>query len=219
MERPRPGPAAGGPDYDAAMSGGNQAYELGLRSVGRDVVIWPRAHIVGAEHIAFGDSVIVDDFVFMMAGARHDFGSFVHLATGVSIVGGGELSAGDFVGISGGTRVYTGNDDYLGGSLTGPTIPPAFRTVERSSVRFGRHAIIGANSVVLPGVEIGEGAAVGALSLVNRDLEPWTVYVGQPARAVRERPRARIDELEAELRAALYDAEGRYIPAAARPTG
>ncbi|NLX11252.1 MAG: acyltransferase, partial [Chloroflexi bacterium] len=53
---------------------------------------------------------------------------------------------------------------------------------------------------------------VGANSLINRDLEPWTVYVGSPVRAIRPRPKEKMLELEAQLRRDLYDAEGRYIP-------
>lgn len=209
----------GATDNIARMPEGNQADRLGLASVGQDVVIWPRAHVVGAEHISIGDSVIIDDFVFLMATRPHRIGSFVHIASGVMIVGGGELVAEDFAGISGGTRVYTGNDDYLGESLTGPAVPEGYRNPVRSFVRFGKHCIIGANSVVLPGVVIGEGAAVGALSLVNRDLEPWTVYGGSPARPIRDRRSDKILALEAQLRAEIYDDQGRYVPAAERPSG
>lgn len=186
--------------------------EFPFRACGEDVTIHDRARIVQPEHISIGDSVIVDDFVFLMGGASTTIGSFVHIAAFASLVGGGELVVGNFAGISGGTRLYTGNDDYLGGGLTGPTVPARFRKVERSFVRIGDHAIIGANSVILPGVTIGEGAAIGAGSLIKSDCEPWTVYAGSPARAVKARPRDVIRKLEAQLRSELYDANGRYIP-------
>lgn len=194
----------------------NQADTLGFMRRGQDVTIWPLAKIVSPETIAIGDSVIIDDFVFLMGGSKTLIGSFVHIASFVSLLGGGECVVGDFAGISSGTRVYTGNDDYTGGCLTGPTVPYPYRIAQRSFVHIGRHAIIGANSVVLPGVTIGEGAAIGANSTITKDCEPWTIYVGSPARAVRPRPAARIRELEAQLRAELYTAEGRYIPQAAR---
>lgn len=194
----------------------NQAYRLGLARVGRDVMIWPGAKIVAPRAISIGDSVIIDDFTFIAGGAKTEIGSFVHVASFVSILGGGEFHLGDFAGVSSGCRVYTGNDDYLGGSLTGPTVPAAYREVVRSFVRIGRHAIVGANSVVLPGVTIGEGATVGALSLVSHDLEPWTVFGGVPARPLKARRRDKITELEARLRAEVYDADGNYIPKADR---
>ena len=57
-------------------------------------------------------------------------------------------------------------------------------------VRFGKvvikkNAFIGVHSVILPGVTIGEGAIVGAMSLVNRDVPPNTVVAGVPARVIR----------------------------------
>lgn len=197
----------------------NQAYSLGFARVGHDVTVWPLAKVIAPERIAVGDSVIVDDFSLIMAGERTSIGSFVHIASFCSLVGGGELVMDDFSGLSGGVRVYTGNDDYLGNSLTNPTVPAPYRATIRSFVRVGRHAIVGANSVILPGVTIGEGASIGANSLVTRDCDPWTVYVGSPARPLKARPRERMLELEARLRAELYDAEGRYIPKARREAG
>lgn len=194
----------------------NQAYSLNLRSVGQDVIIWPLAKVIAAENITIGDSVIIDDFVFLDGGTNTKIGSFVHIAIGASICGDGELIMEDFSGLSGGVRVYTSNEDYLGGSLTNPAVPSPYRQSIRSYVHIGKHAIVGANSVILPGVIVGEGVAVGANSLITKDLEPWTIYVGSPARAVRERPSERIRELEQQLRQSLYDKRGRYIPKAER---
>jgi galactoside O-acetyltransferase len=189
----------------------NIAYSIGLARVGEDVTIWPQAKLIAPERITIGDSVIIDDFVFLVGGAATRLGSFIHIASFTSITGGGELEMGDFSGISAGCRVFTGNEEYGGGGLTNPTVPPPYRVPERSFVRIGRHAIIGANSVILPGVEIGEGAVVGANSFVHKDCKPWTVYFGSPAKAIKRRPSERMLALEAELRAALYDAAGRYI--------
>ncbi|MEO6457355.1 MAG: acyltransferase [Chloroflexia bacterium] len=174
------------------------------------------ARIVSPEVISIGDSVMVDDFAFVMGGTKTTIGSFVHIASFVSILGGGELIMEDFAGLSSGVRIYTGNDDYLGGSLTGPTIPPPYRTPIRSFVRINKHVIVGANTVILPGVVIGEGAAIGANSLIKRDCEPWTVYVGSPARPLRPRPRERMLKLEAQLRKELYNERGEYVPKQAR---
>jgi len=190
----------------------NQAYTLRFAHVGQDVIIWPMAKIVSPEMISIGDSVIIDDFVFIMGGAKTVIGSFVHIACFTSITGGGEFVIEDFAGLSGGIRVYTGNEDYLGGCLTNPTVPYPYRVPIRSFVHIKKHAIVGANSVILPGVVIGEGAVVGANSLVTKDCEPWMIYVGSPAKPLRPRPSERILELEAQLRKEVYDANGCYIP-------
>lgn len=189
----------------------NQAYRLGFADVGEDVTIWPMAKIVAPEVVSIGDSVVIDDFVFIMGGKETSIGSFVHIASFVSVTGGGELTIEDFVGVSSGSRIFTGDDDYLGGSLTGPTVPYPYRKPIRSFVHIKRHVVIGANTVVLPGVTIGEGVAIGANSLVKEDCEPWTIYVGSPVKPLRPRPRDRILELEAELRKKIYR-KGYYIP-------
>lgn len=194
----------------------NQAYDLPFRSVGRDVVIHPSAKIVNPQVISVGDSVIIDDFTFIMGGERTVLGSFVHIASFSSLLGGGEVVFEDFAGVSSGVRVYSGNDDYTGGGLTNPAVPLRFRNVTRAPVRLCRHVIVGANTVVLPGVTIGEGVAVGANSVVKDDCEPWTIYAGIPARKLGVRPKAKMLELEAQLRAELYDERGQYRPQSAR---
>lgn len=194
----------------------NQAYTLKFAQVGQDVTIWPVAKIISPEVIALGDSVIIDDFVFIMGGKSTKIGSFVHISSFTSITGGGECIMEDFTTLSSGVRVLTGNDDYLGGSLTNSTVPHPYRLPTRSFVHIKKHAIIGANSVILPGVVIGEGASIGANSLIKRDCEPWMIYGGSPARAIRPRPKERMLELEAQLRKEIYDKYGNYIPKSKR---
>ncbi len=194
----------------------NQVHSLKFAKIGQDVVIWPMAKIVSPEAISIGDSVIIDDFVFIMGGKRAVIGSFVHVASFTSITGGGEFIMEDFTTLSSGIRVFTGNDDYLGGSLTNSAVPDPYRVPIRSFVHIKKHAIVGANTVILPGVTIGEGVAIGANSLVKKDCEPWTIYVDSPARLLRPRPRERILELEEKLHRELYNEQGNYIPKSQR---
>lgn len=61
-----------------------------------------------------------------------------------------------------------------------------------------KHVIIGSGSVILPSVEIKEGTAVVALSLVNKSLDEWSVYAGIPVRKINERSKKILD-LEKEF--------------------
>jgi len=183
---------------------------------GKDVTIYSSAKILASENLTIGDSVIIDDFVLLAAGKNTVIGSFIHIAAFTSIGGGGEFVMEDFSGLSGGIRIYTGNEDYLGGCLTNPAVPAPYRVPIRSFVRLCKHAIVGANAVILPGVTVGEGAVVGANSLVTRDCEPWTIYAGSPAKPIKQRRKEKILQLEAELRRALYNKRGEYIPKAER---
>ncbi len=189
----------------------NQAYTLKFEKVGKDVTIWPLAKIVTPEVISIGNSVIIDDFVLLMGGKKTSIGDFVHIGSFTLITGGGEFLMEDFSGLSGGIKVYTGNEDYSGGCLTNPTVPFPYRVPTRSCVKIKKHAIIGANAIILPGVIIGEGSVVGANSLVIKDCKPWTVYGGSPAKELKSRQSEKILALESQLRKDLYDVDGRYI--------
>ena len=185
-----------------------------FRSCGREVKIWPLAKIVNSERISIGHRVIIDDFVLIMGGSETHIGNFVHIASFTSITGGGRLVIEDFAGLSSGVRVYTGNEQYGGECLTNPTVPPPFRNPVRGEVTIGRHAIIGSNSVILPGITIGEGAVVGACSLVTKDCAPWSVSLGVPARPIKTRPSAEILRLEQELLKRFNPTDGSISPLA-----
>lgn len=175
------------------------APDNGFAEIGSDVKIYPLAKILGRDRITLGSHIMVDDFVFLGSHKRLVIGNHVHLASHASITGGGVCLCCDFVGISSGARILTGTDSFDGDGLTGPTIPAEYRSVVRGSVLIGAHTVIGANAVVLPNVKIGEGAIVGAGSIVTKDLDPWGIYVGSPARRVRTRPHERILEYEEKL--------------------
>ena len=161
---------------------------------------FPFTKIIGLEHIRFGRNIIIDDFVLIYAADEHVIGDYVHIASFTSITGGGKFYMGDFTTVSSGCRIFTGTDDFTGTGLVNSTIPAEYRSVTRGRVVLERHAAIGSNTVVLPNVTVGEGCAVGAGSVVTRDLEPWGIYVGSPARRVRDRPREKILEYERLLR-------------------
>lgn len=160
---------------------------FGFRSVGIDVTIREWVRITSPETIDVGDHVMVDDFVFLQGGERLRIGSYVHVHSFATVNGGGPSELGDLSGLAAGTRLVTGTDRQVG--LTGGTVPPELRVVERPGIAFGPLAATGVNAVVLPGVNVGEGAIIGANSLVVADVEPWTVHVGSPSRPVRMRAR------------------------------
>ncbi|MDT8318410.1 MAG: DapH/DapD/GlmU-related protein [bacterium] len=134
--------------------------------------------IIGLKNIEFGQNIIIDDFVLIYATNRMKIGSHVHIASFTSITGGSEFIMDDFSGISQGCRILTGSEDFKGWGFGNPTIPEKYRNTKREKVTIGKFCLVGANSVVLPGVSISEGAVVGAGSVVSKDLEAWGIYVG-----------------------------------------
>lgn len=143
----------------------------------KNIKIYDDAKIIGIENIDFGHDIIIDDFVFIVARKTIRIGNYVHLGAFSSILGGEELEMGDFSGISQGARIYTATEDFINGGFGNPTMDSKYRNAKRAPVKIGKFCVIGANSVILPGVEIGEGSVVGANSVVTKNLEPWGVYI------------------------------------------
>jgi galactoside O-acetyltransferase len=173
--------------------------ELGCRSVGNNVAVHSTCLLVGLENISFGNHIRVDAYTSLIAGdGRINIGNHNHIAVYAFLSGAEGIDLADFVGISAGARIYTRNDDYTGEALTGPTVPERFLRVSKGAVSIGRHVVVGAGTIVLPGCSIGEGTTVGALSLVRSPLPEWGIYAGIPAKRLRDRSRALLD-LEHQL--------------------
>jgi galactoside O-acetyltransferase len=165
-----------------------QIHEMGLRSCGEHVLISDKASIYGASRISLGNRVRIDDFCVLSAGEGGiQVGNHVHVACYSSLIGKESITIQDFAGISSRVSIYSSSDDYSGEAMTNPTVPEELTNVDHRPVLIGRHCIIGAGSVILPGTTMQEGAAVGALSLISKDCNAFTIYSGVPARRVGER--------------------------------
>ncbi len=164
--------------------------EIGFASVGDDVMISDRASFYNASKITIGNNTRIDDFCVLSAGVGGIFvGNYVHIAVYSSLIGAGEIRLCDFSNISSRVSIYSSSDDYSGSSMTNPMVPAEFTHVLEAHVWVGRHVIVGCGSVVLPGVRLDDGVAIGALSLVNRDCEAFGIYAGSPVRRIKSRKR------------------------------
>lgn len=149
--------------------------------------VYEYARIIGTKNIHFGQHIIIDSYAFIYAHKPMRIGNHVHIASFVFLSGGDEIEIGDYVGIFQGSKVYASTDDFKGWGFGNPTVPEKFRNPKRAPVRLERFSVIGANAVILPGVTIGEGATVGACSVVSRNLEPWGIYIGNKRVGERQR--------------------------------
>lgn len=163
--------------------------QIGFAAFGRNVRISNRASIYGAQHLRLGDHVRIDDFTVISASGAVTIGSYVHIANHCSLIVGAPLTFEDYSTISAGGRIFTKSDDYSGSAMTNPTVPEEYTAVTSAPVTIGRHVIIGASSVILPGSVLEEGVAVGAMSLVRGTLAGWGIYAGTPATFLRTRTR------------------------------
>lgn len=173
--------------------------KMGFKSLGNNVLISDKASIYNPQNIVIGSNVRIDDFVILSPSSEMIIGDYVHIACYTSIIGKGKIIIGDFVGISGRVSIYSSSDDYTGLAMTNPMVPEKFKKVNNGDVILGKHTIIGAGSVILPNVTIGDGCAVGALTLINRDCDKFSIYSGTPAIKIGKR-QTKFLKYEEELR-------------------
>lgn len=173
--------------------------DAGFKALGRNVRIAKNCTIIGIENIEIGNNVRIDGYCSIIASGNGwlKLGSYIHIGGYCLLSAVDGIQMDDFSGLSQGVRIYSGTDDYSGEYLTNPTVPEKYKCITRGAVILGRHVIIGSGSVVLPEVSIGEGASVGALSLVNKNLESWGVFFGCPVKRLKDRSKRLLDLEEA----------------------
>jgi galactoside O-acetyltransferase len=175
-----------------------QIAAMGFAAVGEKVYLSDKASYYRCAAIRIGNHVRVDDFCVLSAGEGGILlGNYLHIAVYSLLIGAGRIVLSDYCNISSRVAVYSSNDDYSGLAMTNPMVPAEFTAVTTGDVFLGRHVIVGSGSVILPGVSLGDGVAIGALSLVKHDCAAFGMYAGVPVRRVRERKR---DLLELEKR-------------------
>lgn len=162
--------------------------EIGFASCGEDVLISRKASIYGAENISIGNHVRIDDFCLLSG--KMTINNYIHISAYTALYGGNVgIYLDNYVTISSRTSVYAITDDYSGEAMSNPMIPEEFRAVFSEPVVMEKHVMIGASSVILPGVTLREGSSFGAFSLITRDSEEWSINVGIPAAKIKERGR------------------------------
>lgn len=173
----------------------------GFRSLGNNVRIAKNCTIIGAENISIGDNVRIDGYCSIVAAGDGylNLGSYIHIGGYCALLAGAGITMEDFTTISWGVRLFSRSDDFTGRHMTNPTVPSQYTGVVGGAILIKRHAVVGANTVILPKVTLGEGVAVGALSLVNKSLDEWGIYSGNPAARIRDRKRNLLELEEAFL--------------------
>lgn len=181
---------------------------MGFGSIGRNVNVHKTAVFFCPQNIHLGNDVRIDCFSLLSAGVGGIYiGNNVHIAASVFIYGGGgKVTLESFAGLSARVTIYTSTDDFVEGNLTNPTIPEKYRKLTQGPVLIRKHALVGVNSVIMPGVELGMASSIGAMSFVKKSIKEFDIAAGCPVRIIGKRDK-RILQLEkkylAERRGAI----------------
>ena len=157
-------------------------------------ILWKIVHL-SLWQICWGRIRLLRCFILRLFGARTPSTNF--FARTVRITRPWDLSIGEdcavgerthlynLGGLSIGNQTLISQDVYICGGThdyTQPTYP-----LVRKKITIGNYVWIAAGAFIGPGVTIGDGAVIGARAVVMRDVEPWTVVAGNPARFIKKR--------------------------------
>lgn len=163
---------------------------LGFHHVGENCLLSSKASFYNCSNISIGNNVRIDDFCVLSAGdGGIVIGNHIHIAVFSLIIGNEKIVLKDFSGLSSRVSIYSSSDDYSGSVMTNPMILESFKNVFHAPVIIDKHVIIGSGSVVLPGCHLHMGVAIGALSLVTKDIPEFEMHTGNPARKIKNRKR------------------------------
>ena len=172
-------------------------YRARLGYLGKGALIDVGVEIINPRNVRIGGFTLVDKYCqFHASEGSISIGARCHIAPFASIFGHGGTIIEDYVCVASGAKIYSISEwPGEGKRLSGPMIPQEQRGLRRAPVKLERDSFIGAQTVVMPGVTVGQGAVVGTNSVVTHDIPPWTIAVGAPARAIGKRDPVTVEDL------------------------
>ena len=168
-----------------------------LKFCGEGVVLYPLCKMIRSQNAEIDNYTRILDFAFIDAGKSLKIGKHSMITWQVIIEGGANTYIGDRVFVGPGSKLLT-STYQIHGMYSAEFIPDGCHNIMYGDITIKDDAYIGAGCSILPGVTIGEGAVVGANALVNKDLEPWGIYAGCPAKKIGEREKPS-DEITKKL--------------------
>ena len=159
--------------------------KLGFSKIGNNVLISRLTTFYNISGISIGNNVRIDDFCILSG--KITLYNNIHISAFCALYGSNGITISDFSGLSPRTTIFSASDDFSGEYMVGPMIPNKFRNIHGGTVNIGKFVQIGAGSIIFPDLNIGDGVSVGAMTLINKSLDPWTIYAGIPARILKKR--------------------------------
>lgn len=155
-----------------------------FRKLGKGVVFEKGVLVFHPENIEIGDNVYIGHYTILKGYYKNimKIGDHSWIGQGCFLHGAGGLTIGKAVGIGPGVIILTSQHKDIN-----KEIPVYFSPLEFAEVVLEDGCDIGAGSIILPGVRIGEGAIVGAGSVVTKDVGSYEVWAGVPAKKLRSR--------------------------------
>lgn len=178
-------------DTSNSFLNSDEVKQIGFKQVGKNVLISRFARFYSSENMTLGDNVRIDDFSIISG--KLNIGSYVHISAHCLLYGSYGIKLEDYTGVSPRCTIFSATDDFSGFFMIGPMLPAEFTNVLTGEVVLKKYSQLGAGSIVLPSTTIEEGAATGAMTLVTKNLDPWFIYAGIPAKKIKPRSKNILD--------------------------
>ena len=167
---------------------------LGFKAIGDNVLISRKVSFYSIENIALGNHVRIDDFCVLSGNIT--LGSHIHISTYCALYGAFGIEMKDYTGLSPRCTILSATDDFSGDYLISPMVDASKTNVTGGKVLIKSYSQIGAGCVVFPSIQIEEGVAVGAMSLINKNLDEWSVYAGIPVKKIKDRKKGLLNFID-----------------------
>ena len=160
--------------------------KIGFKSIGNNVKISKNASFYSAKDISIGNNVRIDDFCILSG--KITIRDNAHISAGTYLFAGeAGIVIDDYVAISPKSVLLAISDDFSGNYFANAVLDIKKRNVIKSKITIKRYSTIGTGTIILPGVTVNEGCAIGAMSLIKKNLAAWGIYAGIPCRKIKNR--------------------------------
>jgi galactoside O-acetyltransferase len=152
--------------------------DIGFSDVGDNIQISRKCSFYRISgHI--GNNVRIDDFCIFKG--HIELGSYIHIAAYCSVSGAhAKAVIQDFSTLSNRVSIFTGSDNYAADTLNNSLIPEELTSIKKGPVIIGKGVLIGAHSVILPDVNIGDAASIGAMTVVAKSIPAGGIVRSSP---------------------------------------
>jgi galactoside O-acetyltransferase len=171
--------------------------EIGFKSYGKNILISKRAAFYSPEKMVLGDHVRIDDFCILSG--KITIGNYVHISAYTALYGKYGIELKDYSGLSPRVIIFSASDDFSGEYAVGPLLPQGITNVYGGKVIIDKYVQVGSGSIIFPDIHIHEGAAIGAMSLINDSIPAWKITAGVPAKIIKDRKKELINKISTIL--------------------
>lgn len=172
-------------------------YKIMLKKMGKNVLIDVGVYLYGTKNISIGDYVWIDSGCRIEAMLGEvKIGKRVHIAPYAIIAAREPIIIKDYAAVGASAKIYANSEHPFGGKrMSGPMIPEKYKAFHSKKIVLEKDSCVGTGSVLLPGAYIGEGAVVGANTVVTKKVNSYDIVVGSSARIIGRRDKVNVPEL------------------------